>query len=130
LNHTADLAIVAEAKTPEDLFTTFARAMFENMIEGRVEARFEKMITIGASDCGELLLDWLKELLFLFEVEGFIPVEYNLEITDNHLTAKVIGDRFDSDRHTASLEIKIPTYHQFQLEKGPDGYRGQIIFDV
>jgi len=130
VNHTADLGILVEADTVEDLFVTFAQAMFENMIEGKLRKETEMRIELSSSDQKELLLDWLRELLYLFEVKGFIPVEYNLSIMKKRLKARLKGDTFNPSRHTAFLEIKIPTYHQFQLERTGEGLKGQIIFDV
>jgi len=130
LNHTADLAIRVEAESLEDLFITYARAMFDTMVGGRLEERITQTLELEANDEGELLLDWLKELLFLFERDGFIPIKYELNIMDNRLKARIVGDQFDPHRHTAHLEIKVPTYHRFSIKEDSGRWEGRIIFDV
>ncbi|HIE05289.1 MAG TPA: archease [bacterium (Candidatus Stahlbacteria)] len=130
LDHTADLAVRVEAETIEDLFITFAKAMFESIIEGQIRKRVEIRFEIKASDVKELLMDWLRELIYRFETQGFIPAGYSLKVNDNHLIARTVGDEFDPQIHTALIEIKTPTYHRFSLEEKNGLWQSTVIFDV
>lgn len=134
LEHTADLKVEIYGQNWNELFINAAFMIFDVMLElGKVSERQVETVEVKSNDLPELFLDWLRELLFLFSVRGFIPrqVEILTFDTDQVLVKAVLsGETYDSERHGLKLEIKTPTYHQFVVEKLPDGYRATVVFDV
>ncbi|MBE0432421.1 archease [candidate division WOR-3 bacterium] len=130
INHTADLGIEVWGKSIEELFANIARAIFETQIKGDIKTDIEKPITLQAESTEDLFIDWCRELLYYFSVDGFIPRLYEISIKDQSLDAQLRGDRFDPKRHQVKLEIKNPTYHNFSIEKNEENYCAKIIFDV
>lgn len=130
IDHTADLGIEVWARNIEELFAHTGQAIFETQIEGDVRADLERHITLQAESVEELFVDWCRELLYNFSVEGFIPAAYEICISDHALDAHLRGDRFDPQRHRVRLEIKNPTYHGLVIEEKDDVTRARIIFDV
>lgn len=130
IDHTADLGIRVYGKTQQDLFINITRAIFETQIEGEIEPTKKMNIEITSESQEDLLIDWCRELLYNFSVHGFIPKTYEISMKNTSLTAHLIGDTFDAQRHTVQLEIKNVTYHDFRIEKKGEYYQASIIFDV
>lgn len=130
IDHTADLGIEVWGRSLDELFVNIGRAIFETQITGEIEANADKHITLQAESTEDLFLDWCRELLYDFSVDGFIPAQYEISIRDHALDARLRGDRFDLQRHRMKLEIKNPTYHHLAIEHREDMFHARIIFDV
>ncbi len=130
IDHTADLGIEVWARSAEDLFANIGHAIFETQIAGDVHTDIERHITLQAGSLEDLFVDWCRELLYNFSVEGFIPAIYDVEIDGFSLDAHLHGERFDPQRHRVKIEIKNPTYHNLMIEGERNGVRAKIIFDV
>ncbi|MDZ7317075.1 MAG: archease [candidate division KSB1 bacterium] len=131
IDHTADIGIQLRRPTLDKLFGDAALAMFRLVVpEGDFRPIRRRVVTVVGEDNGQLMVNWLSKLNFLFQTKGFIPVEIDLRIEDGRLRAEIKGDRFDPKRHQASLEIKAVTYHNLAVEKTEEGYSAQILFDV
>ena len=130
--HTADTGVRVYGKTLKDLFIHAAQGMTELLVENSLIAVTEtRLVTLSAASAEELLRCWLKELLFWFATDRFLPGEYHLEtVTQTELRGRVLGERFDPARHAQGTEIKGVTYHQFRVEQTPDGWEASMIFDV
>ena len=40
------------------------------------------------------------------------------------------GESFDLTRHGLRIEIKTPTYHQYELKQTEDGWQALLVLDV
>ncbi|MEO0095767.1 MAG: archease [candidate division WOR-3 bacterium] len=131
LNHTADLGIEVKGETLEELFINTAKAIFETQIRGTILIKKKLNFEIKSSSLEELLIEWCRELIYNFSVNGFIPKTYDVKITKGYnLKADLCGDVFDKNRHKIKLEIKNATYHNLNIKNLKKGYRATIIFDV
>ncbi len=132
INHTADIGFEIYGRDLKELFKNAAFALFDNMTELRNVQRREKRRVILSSDTlQELFLDWLRELLFIFSTEFFIPKEIEMiTLKQKRLEAELSGEVFDKKRHKIKIEIKNPTYHMFSFKKIPEGYTARVIFDT
>lgn len=130
IEHTADLGVEVIGKTLEDLLINIGRAIFETQVIGKVRPHKELTIKVKADTIEDLFIDWCRELLYHFSVNGFIPEEYKLTLDKTSLTARLCGDVFDPQRHKTKLEIKNPTYHNLSIKETDAGYQATIIFDV
>ena len=80
--HTADIAARLRGPTLPALFEAAAAAFTEALTDRTVvRATAERRVELAAPDLEQLLVDWLEELLFLFETEGFLPGETDVTIT-------------------------------------------------
>ena len=130
--HTADAGVRVYGKTLQDLFIHAAQGMAALLVENSPIAVTEtRLIALSASSTEGLLRAWLKELLFWFGTDRFLPGEYHLEaVTPTELRGRVLGERFDPARHQQGTEVKGVTYHQFRVETTSAGWEASIIFDV
>jgi SHS2 domain-containing protein len=132
LEHTADMGIEASGETPEELFAQAAYALLEIIASTpQAAAREERTVTLTAADPEELLVNWLNEVLYLFENQRFFPVDFEIEeVRGNRLLARVSGEPFDPQRHLVEREVKAVTYHQLRLEKSDGMWCARVYVDL
>ena len=132
LEHTADIGFEAFGSTREEAFANAARALVHLIIDSEsIVPREEKAFQIEGSNPAELLVNWLGEILYLFDAEGWLFREFEVrKVGDRSLSASARGEKFDRTRHQAKLLVKAITYHQLALEKIPQGWRAQVYVDI
>ena len=131
-DHTADLGIVAYGRDEKELFANIAYALFDNITDLGVVREDEAVkIEVGGMGWEELLLNWLRELLYIQQVKDYLFKRFVLkELEENRLIGDANGERFDPRRHRLKMEVKAVTYHQLQVKRGKDGWQAQVIFDI
>jgi SHS2 domain-containing protein len=129
VEHTGELEVEIEAENETEVFEQGFEAMRDLLRseEAAPPAAGERMrVSLTAGDRPALLADWLSELAFLAESEGFVPERIDsIELDGNRLTAELLGVRGDP----AHL-VKAATYHRLALERGESGWRGKVVLDV
>ena len=132
IEHTADVAIAAAAPDLASLFDRCAAGMFSLIAEGDpVAAREEVRVEAAGEDEAELLVDFLRELLWLHAESGFLYAEARFEeLGPRRLVALVRGERADPARHAVVREIKAVTYHGLEVARGDEGWTARVVFDV
>jgi len=132
INHTADVGIRVWGESLQSLFENAAYSMFDILTElDKVKVKEPLGVEIEGKRTDELLADWLRNLLYKFDGEGYLLREFNIEeISKKGLKAKVRGEKLDLSRHTLKTEIKAVTYHQLEVKKIAKGWEAQIIFDI
>ena len=130
--HTADVGFEAWAQTPEALFETCGRALLEVATEpGRVEAREALPIEVAAAGYDELLVDWLNEILYLFDSGRFAPSGFEVrELTREKLTGVLTGEPRDPARHPWQLIVKAVTYHDLFVGRRNGRWEARVVLDV
>lgn len=131
LEHTADIRIAAYGKDLQEVFVNMAFGLFSQIAElGQVQERESRDISIVSADVEGLLIDWLNELLFIFDVDNLVLKRFVIkEFQPMLLRATVYGERMDPTRHTIYTGVKAATYHQLEIEE-KDGVTARVIFDV
>jgi SHS2 domain-containing protein len=78
----------------------------------------------------DLLFDWLNELLYTFESERLLLVEFDVQVHDEAVEAIGRGEPFDESRHQLEHEVKAITYHGLKVEQVPGGWLAEVIVDI
>jgi SHS2 domain-containing protein len=132
MNHTADVGIHVFGKDGKDLFANAAFALFSLFTDiSALKGENKKKIAITGSDWPDLMVNWLRELLYLWNGNEILVKEVDIHsISEKRLSATVFYEPYDSDRHIIKMDIKAVTYHQIQVTAGPAGWEARIIFDV
>ncbi len=132
IDHTADVGIVAYGADVEELFSNAALALFSLITE--LESIKEKLhfdLKVSSEDRDSLLVEWLNELIYLFDVEHILFNRFDIEsLTHNQLKAVCYGETFNPVKHKIKIGIKAATYHMLKLDKDGGGYKAQVIFDI
>lgn len=132
IDHTSDVGIVAYGADVEELFSNAALALFSLMTEpGSVEEKLRLDLMVSAEGRDSLLVEWLNELIYLFDVKHILFRRFDIDsLTPHHLEAGCYGEKFDPGKHRIKVGVKAATYHMLKLDRNGDGYRAQVILDV
>uniref|UniRef100_A0A7C4ASG3 Archease n=1 Tax=Desulfomonile tiedjei TaxID=2358 RepID=A0A7C4ASG3_9BACT len=131
IDHTADLRIEARGESLPELFLNCAQALTVLLV-GRVKVAptESRELTLSAPSIEDLLVEWLRELLFDHQVHGrvFVNAEV-LDLSDTLLKARAAFGKVP-EGHSMQCEIKAVTYHGLKIVRRGDAYVVRIIFDI
>ena len=132
MDHTADFGIHVFGNNAKDLFQNAAMALMDQLVETvDLLAREERHIAVQGNDWSDLLVNWLREILYLWVGEETFAQSVQIEsIAENSLTAHLWVDPFSSERHKLISEIKAVTYHQAQVYETGKKWNAKVIFDT
>ena len=131
----ADIAIEAYGKNLDELFGNSALAIFEESADiNKIDVKEKKTIKLGAKNIGDLLFDFLSEILFLKDTYSMIFRKSSIKIskkTDGYsINAELFGEKIDAKKHELRNDIKAITLHMFSVEKTKEGYKALVVVDV
>ena len=132
IEHTADVAIKAFGKDLSEAFENAAKAMFDIITDNsEIESVGQYEIKLEAPDLEQLLVDWLSELLFLNTSQNLVFGFFKIRLDDKkgHLSANVLGEKYNISKHKIGAEIKAVTYHMLEV-RNERPYHVQVLFDI
>lgn len=135
LEHTSDIRVAILGKDLPELFANAAFCLFDIMLDiTKVRETVTRSLSLESGDLSELLMDWLRELLFLFSNGSFVPSRVAIRSLSSDepcsLSAELSGESYDPERHGLRIEIKTPTYHQYELKQTGEGWQALVVLDV
>lgn len=132
LEHTADIGIIAYGKTKEEAFEIAAEAMFDLICPlEKIEEKECFDIEVDAEDLESLLVTWLNELLYVYEVQKLLFKRFEVTlIGNNQLISHCYGEKVDPKKHEIIREIKAATYNLLKIEPKDEKWVIQVVFDI
>lgn len=132
LEHTADKGVAATGKTMAEAFENAAYGTFSLFVDpSQYQPESEVEISVEGDDREQLLWSWLSELVFMFEVDKQLPVNFHiLEISDTALKAVVPVRPIGKDIEWHGSGVKAITYHQLKVEETDGTWLAQVYVDV
>jgi len=130
--HTADLGLRIRAPDLDTLFADAARALFAAIVEdlGTVQPLQHIEVRLSADDCEYLLFDWLKELLYHWDIKHLVCGRFEVHVGPEGLAGSAWGEHLDPARHRLEHEVKAITYHGLRVEQTEDGWLAEVIVDI
>lgn len=134
LPHTADAKFIAYGKNLEEAFSNAALATFSIITDiAKIKPKFERNIAITSKKKESLLYDFLEQLIFLIDTEGFLLSKVKkLDISkkDNtfKLNADLLGD--NADNYEVYGAIKAVTYNDMFIKEEKDLVKIQVVHDI
>jgi SHS2 domain-containing protein len=126
VDHTSELELQIEAAEEADVFREALAALGELLGEAPGGEPAHHRVSVGAPDRGTLLAEWLSELAFLAETEGFVPERVErLQLTEDALDATVAGRR-----GIPPPLVKAVTYHRLGMWRDGEIWRARVVLDV
>ena len=135
LEHTADIKFRAYGKTPAEMLSNAAAALFKSMVEpATIVVKETWKVELKAFDLEDLAYQWLNEIVFLFETESAVFATFSVNLEQDgteswRLLAEIGGERIDLERHSFENEVKAITRHKFAIKKN-EVWCIQVILDV
>jgi len=134
LEHTADVKFRAYGKTLDVAFSNAAKATTQVMTDiKKIKPKIQREIFIRSKTKEALLYDFLEELIYLVDTEGFLLCKINsLTITkekkDYILSAQIKGD--NSKNYDVHTYIKAVTYNDMKIEEHKNKIILQVVHDI
>ena len=130
--HTADLGLRIRAANLDELFAEAGRALTATLVTDVASIRptTRRQFDMDGDDIEYLLVDWLREVLYVFDVERLLLSKFQVTVCKEGLTAIAQGEVFDSNRHELQHEIKAVTYHALKVQETDAGWLAEVIVDI
>lgn len=131
-SHTADIGLFIYGKNLNELFQHAGEAFTDLISEAKtIQPTEKRTIQIKGENDEELLIHFLKELLYLFEVEKILFSRFDFSLWNKKsVQCEMSGEFFDEKKHPFKTELKAVTYHQLKIEKWKDGLKATVVLDV
>lgn len=135
VDHTADAAVDLTAGTLETLFSYAAQALTDTITElSSVAPSVTQSVTLESGSVEELLVDFLNELLYRFEVQNMLVSDATVRLREAnrrwYLDASIGGEPFDPARHPSRVLVKSTTYYGLHVTHESGTWRARIVFDI
>ena len=130
--HEADVGLIVRGGDGAELYANAGLALFDLVCElERVEERARYSVAGAADNVEALLVEWLNELVYLFEGEGVVCRRFAFPSwEETEFRAEGFGEPVDPDRHDPRDLVKAATYHGLSVARLRDGYEARVILDV
>ena len=131
IDHTADIRLEVCGTDLQALFVNAAAALTEILGSGEAAPAEEDVeVDLESPGLDELMVDWLREILFYNQVRGWILAQSAIkELSDTALKAR-LSFVLRASEVQPEIEIKAVTYHGLSVEKSHRGYCAKILFDI
>ena len=132
LEHTADVGVIGKGSTMAEAFENAAYGMFSIVADlDKYTPTTTKVVHAVGDEDVVLLERFLSQLILLFEVDGLLPLDFEItEISFGRLTCWVSVCPVSDDIEWIGPTIKAVTYHQMAVENRNSEWFAQAIFDV
>jgi SHS2 domain-containing protein len=133
IEHTADIGIRAYGVDISRAFVNAARGMFSLITDiDQVNEVLYRDVQATAPDKEALLVEWLNELIFLFDTELVLFTRFHIQtLSDREIKSRCWGEKIDKSRHELRRGIKSATYHMLKVEQKTDYLcQVQVLFDI
>jgi SHS2 domain-containing protein len=128
----SELAVKVSGNSQADLFANSAFALFDVMTDiDKVDIEERMSLEVEGTDRDDLMVNWMRELLYLYQGSGYLLKEFNIrEAKETLVKAEVCGEKIDPDRHEIRKEIHGIAYHQSRMQKTGDQWTAQLTFEI
>jgi SHS2 domain-containing protein len=132
LEHTADIRIRVYGETLAGLFRNSALAMISLMAGTEAVKPLEEVeFEVEAETMEEILIKMLGEILYVHKVRKMVFCDVALELIEGkRMRGRLVGEKFDPERHELEFDIKAATYHNLKIQRVNDRFMAEIVFDV
>ena len=135
IDHTADVAADLTGGTAAELFASAAQALTDTITDlAAVHPVVTQSVTLAAASLEDLLVDWLNELLYHFEVRNLLVSGADVTLREDtdrwYLDGQVTGEPFDPARHPSRVLVKSATYHGLNVVHEHGTWKARIVFDI
>jgi SHS2 domain-containing protein len=129
--HTADIGLRACGRTQAELFENAARGLYAAMGDFVMAEPLDHRVELNAPSVEELLVDWLRELHFLFDTRRWVFTRFEWrELYPQTLRVTLSGGRADFQKSVLNTELKAVTYHHLKVQQNLDHWEATIVLDV
>ncbi len=132
LDHTADACFRTWGDSVAQLFENAAHALAELAFETTsVQPLKQVPFETWGDDYEALLVDWLSEMLYLFDAGELTPESFQIEeLTETTLRGMIWGEPRDPSRHSWKVIVKAVTYHNIEVKNHDGRWEALVVLDI
>jgi len=132
LDHTADVGVLVRGADRAEVYARVALVTATLIVgDSPLRAREERRFDLPGEDRIEHLVSLAGEVIYLWEVEAFLPARADVAVEAGRIRATLCGETFDPERHWMEREVKAATWHGARFERrGAEGWQAQLLFDL
>lgn len=131
IEHTADVGLLIWAPDLGELFAEAAVALVGVMGSPSSTDTVATDVSLEATDLDALMVDWLSEILFLFEARELVVVGARVHATERPCRLDGSIDGVSTERfEQKGPAVKAVTYHGLELKQTAAGYEATVYLDV
>ena len=132
LEHPADIGLRVFGRTLMDLFVNAGHGLVAIALEPQDAGSAERIVlTARGPDRESLLVNWLSEILFFMDAEGWVFREFRVQkLGDNAIEGEGLGERRDPALYPRTVAVKAVTYHQLSVRETGEGWEAVVYFDI
>lgn len=126
----SDVSTIASGRNPEEILANAARGMYSVFGNVKVTQQLEpRQVSVTGPDLETLLVNWLNELLHLFQIDGVLFTDFSIHTgSDQKLEAVCTGNQVDLQGHPTEIALKAASAHSAKVYRG-DGIDAEVILD-
>lgn len=130
LEHPADVGFHAWGNTAEELFRESALALADIAFPAG-DGTDEYPIAVSGHDYESLMVNWLDEILYVFDSAKFAPYDFRVdEVSTTAIRAHLIGEPRDAVHHPWKVIVKAITYHGIEVVQRNGRWESRVFVDV
>jgi len=132
VDHTADLGVALAGDGPEQVYARALLATAALLVgDSPVRPEAERRVEVEGDDRVERLVSLAGELIYLWDVEAFVPARAEVTEDGRRVRAILSGETFDPERHWVEREVKAVTFHEATFSAAPGGgWQAHLLFDL
>ena len=131
IEHTADVGLEIWAPDLDELFAEAAVALVAVMGSPAAHTGTATKVTLEAPDLDALMVDWLSEILFLFEARELVPVGARVQVWKQPWRVNAVIDGVGAEGfRQEGPAVKAVTYHGLEVKQTSAGYEARVYLDV
>lgn len=129
--HIADIGVRGCGNSVEEAFAQAAVAMTAVITEPElVEHDICIDVECDSAELEYLFVDWLNALVYEMAIRHMLFSQFDIQIQDGHLKAKVCGELINREKHQPAVEIKGATLTELRVEENDGKWLAQSVVDV
>ena len=128
----ADVGVHARGPSLEEAFRQCALGVFNLIVPLEAVSPVEERESAARGETPEtLLVNWVNELLFLHDVEGFVARDVRgPRIEGTRLHAELTGETVDPGRHPRGILVKAATFHELAIDREAGAVSIRLVLDI
>jgi len=129
--HIADIGVRGCGNSVEEAFAQAAMAMTAVITEPElVDNNICIDVECDSADLEYLFVDWLNALVYEMAIRHMLFSQFDIQIREGLLKAKVCGELINREKHQPAVEIKGATLTELRVEENDGKWLAQCVVDV
>lgn len=133
LDHAADIGLTVRGASLTELFQNAGVGLMSVLVDTETAQAggIRERIRAEGPDREALLVNWLNQILFLFNVQKMVFSRFEIRsISETSIEAEGEGELFDPGRHALQRGVKAASFRGLKIQQTGEHLTAQVVLDV